>query len=233
MKNIDVNRTLGEIVAQFPGTVSTMNNYKIDYCCGGKDTLIEVINSLKLDEISILEEMELSIDEFQKLHYKTRSWNEESLSTIIDYILHTHHVFMKETLAEINDLMFKILKVHYKTNGEILLQVHGLFGKLKTELEAHLVKEEENLFPMILEYEKTNNQDLKKEIAKYIKETENEHDVAGDVFKQLELLTNDFKAPDDACYSYQRTYGLLDALEKDTFNHIHMENTILFGKIGG
>jgi regulator of cell morphogenesis and NO signaling len=231
MKNIDVNRTLGEIVAKFPGTVSTMNKYKIDFCCGGKDRLNEVIESLKLDEISLLKEMELSVDVFQKSHSKTRSWNEESLSTIIDHILHTHHVFMKETLAEINDLMFKILKVHFKTDGEILIQVHGLFGQLKTELEAHLVKEEENLFPMILAYENTRNQDLKKEIAKYIKETENEHDVAGDVFKKLEILTNDFKAPSNACYSYQRTYELLDALEKDTFNHIHMENTILFGKI--
>lgn len=52
---------------------------------------------------------------------------------------------------------------------------------------------------------------------------------AGDIFNELEVLTNDFTTPEDACYSYMRTYELLDALEKDTFNHIHVE-TVLYLK---
>ena len=189
------------------------------------------MKALNLDEHKVINELELSIAELEKSADASHNWGDESVGKIIDYILNTHHVFMKETLAELNFLMFKILKVHFKNDGETLLKVHSLFGSLKTELEAHLVKEEENLFPMILEYEKNKDRNFLHEIKKYIEETESEHDTAGDVFKELESITNDYTAPADACPTFQRTYELLDALEKDTFNHIHMENTILFGKL--
>jgi len=231
MNNIDINKSLGDLVTEFPAIVSTMNKYKIDYCCGGKDKLRDAIKDLNLDESTVIDELEISINNLKESTDSVRLWKNESMSSIIDYILNTHHVFMKEALGELNFLMFKILKVHYRTEGETLLKVHSLFGQLKTELEAHLVKEEENLFPMILEYEKSQNPDLSVEIRKYINETESEHDTAGDVFKKLETLTNDYNAPEGACPTFLRTYELLNALEKDTFNHIHMENSILFGKL--
>ncbi|MDA3845077.1 MAG: DUF542 domain-containing protein [Vallitaleaceae bacterium] len=34
---IDDNKTLGEIVLNYPDTVKVMNQYKIDYCCNGSD----------------------------------------------------------------------------------------------------------------------------------------------------------------------------------------------------
>ncbi len=230
MNNIDTNISLGEIVKAFPGTVPTFNKYKLDYCCGGKDTLKTAAEALQLNADSILNEINIIITESGTSKNKDIDWDKESTGSIIDYILNKHHVFMKEALAELNFLMFKILKVHFKTEGETLLQVHKLFGDLKTEMEAHLVKEEENLFPMIIEYERSKNPELKNKISSYIKETESEHDTAGDVFKELEKVTNDYTAPEDACPTYIRTYKLLDALEKDTFNHIHLENTILFGR---
>jgi regulator of cell morphogenesis and NO signaling len=231
MNNIDINKSLGDLVTDFPAIVSTMNKYKIDYCCGGKDKLKEAIIALDLNELEVMKELELSVVQFNETAKSTKLWGDESMNNIIDFILNTHHVFMKETLGELNFLMFKILKVHFRTEGETLLKVHSLFGQLKTELEAHLVKEEENLFPMILEYEKSHDPGLLSEIRKYINETESEHDTAGDVFKELETITDNYTAPDGACPTFLRTYNLLNALEKDTFNHIHMENSILFGKL--
>jgi regulator of cell morphogenesis and NO signaling len=232
MKNIiDINKSLGEIVTAYPATVPELNKYKLDYCCGGKDTLGDAVKNLKLNEQSVLNDLEKAVVKAIESDKVTKDWSDASMSDIISHILNTHHVFMKETLSELNNLMFKILKVHFKTDGEILLQVHHLFGNLKTELEAHLVKEEENLFPMIIEYEKSKNDSLKSQILKFIDETESEHDTAGDVLKELARITGDYTAPENACGSYRRTYYLLNDLEKDTFNHIHLENTVLFGKL--
>lgn len=230
MKNLDINISLGEIVKAFPGTVPTFNKYKLDYCCGGKDSLKIAAEALSLNADSILNEINTIITKSSETTNKYKNWDNESMGSIIEYILNKHHVFMKETLFELDLLMLKILKVHFKTDGETLLQVHKLFGNLKTEMDAHLIKEEGNLFPMILEYERTKNLELKHKISSYIEETESEHDTAGDVFKKLENITNNYTAPEDACPTYVRTYKLLDALEKDTFNHIHLENTILFGR---
>ena len=226
---INIKSTLGEIVSAHPSTTKIMNKYKMDYCCGGKDTLEDALSNLHLNTPDIVIELEKAVEATR--YEDVTDWKSESLSKIIDYILDTHHTFMRETLEEINYLMFKILKVHFKTNGKSLLIIHKLFGNLKTELEAHLVKEEENLFPLIKEYEKDNSVDIKNNILKFIADTESEHDAAGDLFKALEDATNDFIPPEDACTTYVRTFQLLDDLEKDTFNHIHLENSVLFPRL--
>lgn len=226
---INTKSTLGEIVSAYPNTVKVMNKYKIDYCCGGKDILEDAIEELGLDKNVVVDQLEYEATRTNIEEVK--DWSKQSLSEVIDYIINKHHTFMNETLAELNILVPKILKVHYQTDGESLLVIHKLFGTLKTELEAHLIKEEENLFPLIRQYEATKNDEYKEAIYKFIKDTEDEHDAAGDLFKSLEAATNDFTAPSNACYSYKRTFELLDALEKDTFNHIHMENSILFNMV--
>lgn len=226
---MNLKDTLGQIVSKHPKTVAVMNQYKLDYCCGGKDTLEVAIKDLSLNETEVISALENVIKEEVKKDVK--DWTKESFESIINYILDIHHTFMRDVLEELNVNMFKILKVHYKSHGDSLLRIHKLFGTLKTELEAHLVKEEENLFPLILSYEKTGNEATKKAILDFINDTEDEHDAAGDVFKALSLETNDYTPPEGACYTYKRTFELLDALEKDTFNHIHMENSVLFEMI--
>ncbi len=54
------------------------------------------------------------------------------------------------------------------------------------------------------------------------------HDAAGDIFKRLRRLTNDYTLPGDTCNSFKLTYQLLEDLEANTFQHIHLENNILF-----
>lgn len=221
-----IKLTLGEIVSKYPNIVPVLNRYKLDYCCGGNDTLEKAIIKAGLDKETMINE--LNIIAMQQSEEDVKDWTKASLSHVIDYILNTHHVFMKATLEELNNLMFKILKVHYRNHGEHLLHIHSLFGALKTELEAHLVKEEENLFPKIKEFELSKDETLRESIITYIHDTENEHDAAGDIFKKLAEATDDYQAPDDVCPTYKRVYYLLDTLEKDTFNHIHMENSVLF-----
>ena len=223
---MNIKLSLGEIVSKYPTTIKVMNHYKLDYCCGGKDTLEKAIKASGEEFDVVLKAIESSAE--TQNFSDVKDWTKESLSNIIDYILDTHHVFMRDTLEELNTSMFKILKVHYKTHGESLLKIHHMFGLLKTELEAHLVKEEENLFPLIKEYEKTKDEAVKEAIFKFINDTEDEHDAAGDIFKNLSLETDDYTTPEGACFTYNRVYELLNALEKDTFNHIHMENSVLF-----
>lgn len=221
-----IKLTLGKIVSKYPNIVPVLNKYKIDYCCGGNDTLEKAIIMAGLDKETIINELNMIV--MNQRDDEVKDWTEASLSDVIDYILDTHHVFMRETLDELNSLMFKILKVHYRNHGEHLLHIHGLFGALKTELEAHLVKEEENLFPKIREYELSKDKTLRDSIIIYMQETEGEHEAAGDIFKKLAIATDDYQVPDDVCLTYKRVYYLLDTLEKDTFNHIHMENSVLF-----
>lgn len=228
---ININQKLGEIVSIFPGSSEIFNSYKIDYCCGGHGTLKEALEEKGLDSSKILEELNMEYAKFINSNSEYRDWRKEKPSVIIRHIMRTHHDPSKKELKEIDGLMFKILKVHFKHHKEELLKVHKLFGSLKTELEEHFVKEEEELFPLIIEFEETGDEKVREQIQSFIKETESEHDAAGDILKELERITRDFKAPKGACTTFKLTYDKLHNLEKDLFIHIYLENNVLFEMI--
>ena len=103
---------------------------------------------------------------------------------------------------------------------------------LKAELEQHLIKEEESLFPLIKEYGRDPSAALLARINKVNRELEDEHEGAGNILKELRKITDDYKVPEDGCPTYFATFDKIKELEADLFQHIHLENNILFKKTG-
>jgi regulator of cell morphogenesis and NO signaling len=143
----------------------------------------------------------------------------------------THNSFTTRILPEISEFATKILRVHGSNHKE-LFRIHKLFHSLKMDLEQHLIKEEEILFPLIKEYDINPSDQLLAKIQDTVRETEEEHTAAGDILKELREITNDYNLPVDACGSYRLTYEKLTELESDLFQHIHLENNILFHRLG-
>lgn len=225
---INEKQGLGEVVSIYPGATEIFNRYKIDYCCGGHDTLAKALEEIDLDSEKIIEELNIGYEKFINSNSEYKDWRNEKPSALISHIVQTHHEFTKIQLKEIDILLFKVLKVHFKLHSEELLKVHRYFGTLKTELEEHLIKEEEVLFPLIENFEITKDDSVLSQIQQIIKNTEEEHDAAGNILKELEKITRDFKAPEGACTSFKLVYTKLHDLEKDLFIHIYLENSVLF-----
>ena len=204
--------------------------YRIDFCCGGNRPLAEAIEEKNLDANEILDLLNKRYEEFQNKNEEFTDWVKEKPSRLIDYIVDKHHAYLNEELPNISELVKTILRVHGKTHNE-LFEVHKLFSILKSELEEHLIKEEELLFPLIKEYELNNNNVNKQQVLDALNELEEEHDRAGDVIKKLMEITNHYTAPSDGCTTFNLTYKKLMELEKDLFQHIHLENNILFKNI--
>ena len=59
---------------------------------------------------------------------------------------------------------------------------------------------------------------------------EMEHDLAGDIFKQIAQLSNNYQPPAHACNTYKVLYAKLKEFEEDLHLHVHLENNILFPK---
>jgi len=55
-----------------------------------------------------------------------------------------------------------------------------------------------------------------------------EHDDHGEHLRELERLTLDFTAPDDACPTWRALYVGARKLAEDLVEHIHIENNVLF-----
>lgn len=230
INNFKISDKIGDIVTIFPGASNLFLEYRIDFCCGGNRPLEEAINEQKLDENTILALLNEKYKEFQQKNEEFTDWAKEKPSKLVDYIVGVHHVYLKEELPKISELAFKILKVHGKSHEE-LFRVHKLFNTLRTELEEHLVKEEEFIFPIIKKYELEKNKDNREKLLELIDELEQEHTGAGDIIKELREVTEHYVTPKDACKTFELTYKKLRELELDTFQHIHLENNILFKNI--
>ena len=205
MKKFNATSKLGDIVAEFPKASELFKQYKIDFCCGGNRPLKEAIEEANLNEQFILEKLNELYAEYTNKNEKDRNWQEAPLGELVEHILNKHHAFMWAELPNISELTTKILRVHGTHHPE-LFKVHKLFHMLKMELESHLTKEEEIQYPAISKFEKSGNKDDLKEAVRIIKELEDEHTGAGDILKELRVITNDYAVPADGCTTYRLTY---------------------------
>ncbi|MEG6586927.1 iron-sulfur cluster repair di-iron protein [Dendrosporobacter sp. 1207_IL3150] len=225
------NDKIGSVVVQFPKAAEILKKYQIDFCCGGDRPLEKAFVEQNLNEAEILEQLNSAYAEFKaSRNYTDTDWSKQSLTSLVDHIVETHHKYLYENLPAIGELALKILRVHGDKHQE-LYRIHKLFNALRTELEQHLITEEVELYPVIKQYEISGSiQDLAK-IKKILDNLEDEHETAGGVLKELRAITKNFVPPSDVCASYQLTYKKLEELESDIFQHIHLENNILHPRL--
>lgn len=224
---ITINMSLADIVKEFPGATEIFNEYKLDYCCGGKRLLSEVLdeNILNVEEfISKLNDEKEQYEANKKSKLNTSLYSLDT-SELIDTIEDTHHYDERKLIYEIDELVNKILIVHYDHHKEELIKIHDLFADLKKELEKHFIKEEKVVFPLMKQTSIETN-----ELELLIKELKDEHDAAGEIIKELQKVTNNFQVPEGVCPTYVLTYEKLQGLVNDIFLHIYAETSILFKK---
>lgn len=229
----EAEQTLGELVAADLHKAAIFKKYGLDFCCGGKKTVKQACAEKGIDVTKVeqaLQEADKSIVSSRPLPY-----NDWSLDFLCDYIVNTHHSYIRKTLPEIMAYAEKVNKVHGKAHPE-LIRIFHLVEEIPMELLTHLVKEEKVLFPYIkaLLHAKNITEILNAEQFQTIKNPihmmEMEHEIVGNNLAQIRILTNNYTLPVDACASYSLLYKLLAAFEDDLHLHIHLENNILFPK---
>lgn len=214
-----------DIVNEMPKASDVFKRHRIDFCCGGAIPLNQAAaeNSVDINELT----QELS--ELYKRGSRSENrevWTDSSSEDIIRHIQEKYHDPLREELAQLSPYVTKVSKVHGGNHPE-LVRVRELFFALKNELLEHTQKEDDRTFPLILKLEEGNVEN-RDEIINEIIELEKEHDVAGNILKELREVTSDFALPMDACGTYTLVYKRLEMLESETFMHVHLENNILF-----
>lgn len=229
---INAKQTVGELVIQHPGLKATLEQLGLDYCCGGKRPLDQAAREAGLDLSTVLTLLEDALSGGQK--ETEPDWAAVPPSRLADHILVTHHVFTKAQLPRIDRLLAKVQQAHAARHGAMLAKLRNLFDPLRAELESHLMKEEEILFPAIKGIDGFLSGKGERpvvhcgSIANPIRQMEHEHDGAGGALVSLRKLTDGYRPPADACETFKALYEALEALEADLHQHIHLENNILF-----
>jgi len=230
MENID-DKTVAEIVTENIKAADIFKKNKIDFCCGGNVSVQEICAKKGVDYAQLKEEI-LNIDKAPTGALDFNTWDVDFLA---DYIVNTHHKYV----AEANDLIIqysdRVAKVHGHHYVEVV-EINRLFHALVNELNMHMHKEENILFPFIRQIGVAKKEGSKLApppfgtIQNPINMMEAEHTDAGDIIGKIAELSNNFTPPEGACNTFRALYSKLEEYQNDLFQHIHLENNILFPK---
>ncbi len=227
-----INMQVKDIVIKNFQTAVVFDKYCIDYCCEGKNKLGKMIQKKGLPEQMLLDEIQSAL---MKKKDSDPDFNKMELDNLISHIINTHHAFIREAYPRIEGHLNKTKEAHQNKYPE-LNEVTDIFYQLNSDLSSHMDKEEKILFPVIKYLVHCNKFQEKPRTRGFgsvqnpINKMEKEHTGAADLVYKLTEITNHFNPPSDACATFQLTYKELDEFIKDLFQHIHLENNILFIK---
>lgn len=227
------NQTLAQIVTGNHRTASLFEKYHLDFCCKGKRSLKQACEEQNLSIDQVLGEINAVYDTGK--NSSNVEFDNLSLTQLADYIIKTHHEYVKLELPKLYAYLQKVTEKHGTRHPE-LSRISGRFISLKEELEAHMQKEELVLFPRIRQLESILKQEPGKlnlnisSLLSPITMMQHEHDHAGTLMEEIRQLTNDYNPPPDACTTYRLSFAGLHEFELDLHQHVHLENNILFPK---
>ena len=225
-------KTLSEIVTDDFRSAAVFEKYGLDFCCHGNRSLIDAANEKQIPMEIMLTNL---ADAFQSNDTSSIDFNNMELDKLVDYIIKTHHAFVREKLPFITELGNKVVNAHGSNHPEVL-EIAQLFAGVKVEFEGHLIKEEMILFPQIKKLAEVKRGEVEYirppfgSIAHPIRVMEAEHENAGSAFDSIKKLSNNYNPPADACNTFKVYYAELENFENDLHKHVHLENNILFPK---
>jgi regulator of cell morphogenesis and NO signaling len=211
-----IDQSLGQLARSIPGATRVFHEHQLDFCCGGKHSLREAAALKGLDAQAIASRLQAQTSQAPE----GVDWRLEPIGDLIDHLLTRYHERHREQLTELVRLAQRVEQVH----GDRPACPHGLADHLRTmqqELESHMQKEEQVLFPML-------RQGRVLSIRAPIMVMRMEHEQHGQALARLSELTHGITLPQGACNTWRALYLGLQAMREDLMEHIHLENNILF-----
>ena len=212
---IDINndRTVAAFAASLPGAAEVFRRHGISFCCGGHFSLQEAANDVGVRVEALREELQALIDDADRDA-------PDDTSLLISHILGRYHETHRAELEWLIPLAQKVERVHAK-HPEAPLGLAAALGRLQEDLEEHMRKEEQVLFPIM---QAGAGETLRVPIAR-IRE---EHEAEGFHIREIEHITHGLSLPQGACNSWQALYAGIEKFAADVVAHIYLEKTKLF-----
>ncbi len=204
--------TVGEIAASLAGATAVFRRHKIDFCCGGNVSLDEAAAKRGLDP-AVLEAA------LAALAQTPPDAPTESVA-LVDHIIERYHNTHRAELPELVRLARRVESVH-RDHPEAPTGLADALAQATVELEDHMQKEEQILFPAIQD-------GFAGALDGPIMVMRHEHDDHARTIRVLQTLTHSYQPPQDACRSWQALYNGVEKLVTDLTEHIHLENNVLF-----
>ena len=223
-------KTIRDIALEAPATTRVFEEFKIDYCCGGRRSIEDACLTAGIDPRILRDKL---IAATAERDVDANAPEALGPSELIDHILATHHIFTAQEIERLTPLMAKVVARHGELHPE-LYELQSLFTALTGSLQPHMKKEEMVLFPYIQMLDRTLDDDTRFEpphfgtVENPIRMMMMDHDTDGERLRRMRAVTDDYTLPEGACPSFTALYAGVQDLERDLHRHIHLENNVLF-----
>ncbi len=231
---IDKNAAVADIVNSDYRTADVFRKYGIEYCCGGRFPLHMACQLKEVDEETIIKELEKAIREVNISN--TLDFANWDIDFLTDFIVHTHHEYLRKALPLLKDYTEHFAAGHQK-KFTYLAELSQIVMQLNRTFIPHMEQEEKIIFPYIRQishayssresYASLLVRTLRKPVEEIMK---HEHDTTGKALQRMRELTGSYTPPENACVSHKVTFMKLKEVDADITQHLHLENNILFPK---
>jgi regulator of cell morphogenesis and NO signaling len=233
---VSAERTVGAIVAEDYRSAAAFERHGIDFCCGGRATLGEACRAKGLEPEALLAEIAQAreagpVD-------RGRNFSAWELGFLADYIVNTHHAWLRENDPSIAAYAAKIAEVHGANHPE-LVEISALFSKIAADMVEHLREEEELFFPTLKRLEaagKSGRSAAADDLGlarDSLAGLGRDHEAIGEATHRIRALASGYLLPPDACATYALAYRKLAEFEEELHEHVHLENNVLFPRVSG
>lgn len=221
---IDPSSSLGALVAEQPSRAEVFERLRLDYCCGGAQTLAQACAHAGLD-VETVARMLAAFDAPRPARAPVEDcdWRRASIGELCDHIVAAHHDWLRAELPRLDELVARVVRVHGTDHPE-LNDLQRLFVAMRRDLESHIDTEERVVFPACRAVAAGRAAVDERALAS----REREHIATGDALAALRELTQDYDPDAAFCRTYRKLLDSLGRLELDLHQHIHEENNLLF-----
>jgi regulator of cell morphogenesis and NO signaling len=215
-------QTLGELANTYPSATQVFLRHRLDFCCGGRRTLAEACAQAGLDPHQIMQELETERDLSQPTpSADLTGWDTRPLPELTDHLVARYHERLRRDVPALIEAAQRVERVH-AAKPDVPAGLAAHLTRVWAELQAHMAKEEQVLFPLIKRGMTGGS------LYMPIRVMEGEHDAHGQDLARIRELTGELVTPGDACGTWRALYEGLRTLEGELMEHIHLENNVLF-----
>jgi regulator of cell morphogenesis and NO signaling len=213
---ITSRNTLADLAATRAGASRVFYRHGLDFCCHGRISLAEACVKQKLDVDALVRELEQEV----KTPGSFERWDDRPIAELIDHVFVHFHQAHREEMPRLIAMAKKVEEVHAdKPTCPKGLAEH--FAQMAEELEMHMQKEEQVLFPML----KSSRAFMASMPIQMMEEEHKDHALN---LARVRELAHGFTPPPEACGTWKALYLGLAEFEQQVMEHIHTENNILF-----
>jgi regulator of cell morphogenesis and NO signaling len=223
--SIDPEQTLGALVTERPALAETLEQLRLDYCCGGDRTLDEACRSRGLDPATVAVLLERLAETPTHGRVDPHDLRGATLPELCDHIVDAHHDRLRRDLPRIEELLATVVRVHGGEHPE-LHELERVFAATVSELREHLSTEESRVFPAARALADGTEADPR--VVELVEEHTAEHAATGDALATLRELAGGYDGERAYCSTHRSLLQSLEAFELDLHQHVHEENNILF-----